>query len=79
MTQPLRPAVTLDDLMTVTGLGPKQVRREVRLGNLPGRFVGRTFSCPADEFDAWRARFREQSRPVDPVPPVNFVTRRKSA
>jgi hypothetical protein len=80
MTKPLRSPVTIADLMTVTNLGPKQVRREIRLGNLPGRFVGRTFTCTADEYDGWRKRQGEpKPRAIETVRPVDLVARRKTA
>ena len=45
--------IIIEDLMAATGLGPKQVRHEVRAGLLPGRMRGTTYVCSPGEYDRW--------------------------
>lgn len=45
--------ITLDDLTTATGCGPRTARRLVREGKLPGFVDGTRWVCSPGEFDEW--------------------------
>lgn len=45
--------ITLQDLTTATGCGPRTARRLVREGKLPGFVDGTRYVCSPGEFDEW--------------------------
>lgn len=70
--------ITLDDVMAVTGLGPRTTARLVREGRLPGCFEGRHYICTPGEFDEWyEGRRPQRSQQVHDVTP--FLRTRKAS
>lgn len=65
MTDTIRPALTVKQLAVVLGVGPAQVRRMIRDGELPStsqrRGAGTTYSVPAAALDAWIVARAEQA------------------
>lgn len=71
MTATLRPPRRVADLVTVTGLSRNSVYTAIRLGQLPGFFVGKRVVIPADAFDAFcRGDWQPQPRPIAPIHPL---------
>lgn len=79
--QPLRPPVSIQDLMTVTGLGRTAVKEAIVRGELPGSKVGGRYVVPADAFDAFCAgTWVARPRPVvhQPLPQPDRLIRRRA-
>lgn len=80
---PLQPPKTLQDLMTVTGLGKYAVKSAIRNGQLPGYKTGRFYVVPADAFAAfcngtWVPRELPKPEPIRPIAPPQMLNRRVS-
>jgi hypothetical protein len=59
--------VTIEEVMAATGLGPYQVRADVRAGLLPGRMRGARLVCPRGLWERYLAGDwtpRPQPQPV---------------
>ena len=69
--------VSLDELMTFTGLGPRQVRNAVRDGHLPGQIVKGRLILPRGLYD----RYLSGEWEPKPQPAVNVtpLIRRKAS
>ena len=72
-TEPRR--ITIETIMAATGLGPNQVRHDVRAGLLPGRMRGTKYVCPPGEYDRWY-QGEWNPRPTETAEPVSMVHRR---
>lgn len=62
-----RKRITLEDLMAVTGAGPRKARRLVREGRLPGFVDGTLYVCSPGEFQRWIDGDWEPPVPRKPV------------
>lgn len=69
------PPITVEQLMAVTGLGPVQVRADVRAGILPGRIRKGKLILTAAEFRRWQAG---EWTPRPQYEPTDFIRRRAS-
>lgn len=75
----IEPPITADELMAYTGLGPVQVRADVRAGLLPGRMRGRKLILTAAEFRRWQnGDWIPKPEPITTDHQPTFLKRRAS-
>lgn len=68
-------AVTIEELCTATGLGPRQVRDDVKAGLLPGRIRRHQLVLARGEFQRWLAgEWQPRSQPE----PISLLHKRSA-
>lgn len=75
----IRPARTVADLMTVTGLSKPTVLKLLNAGQLPGRKHGKRWVITADQLDAYCSYGVWPITPAQVPTPIRELVRRKTA